>query len=60
MAVVALPDFPRPVPCATLGHFLGLVCALHAGVVFFHFMYLVVDEYARFLHGTGQWISSVL
>ena len=60
VAVVALPDFPCPVPCAALGQFLGLVCALHAGVVFFHFMYLVVDEYTRFLHRTGQRIFSVL
>ena len=53
MAAVALLEFPRPVLYAALGGFLGLVCALHAGVVLFNGMDFVVDENARFLRGAG-------
>ena len=60
MPVVALPDFPCPVLCAALGDFLGLMCALHAGIVFLHFMYFVMDEYPRFLRRTGERVFMVL
>ena len=53
MAAVALLEFPRPVFYAALGGFLGLVCALHAGVVLFNGMDFVVDENTRFLRGAG-------
>ena len=60
VAAVALPDFPRPIPCATFCKFLRLVCALHAGIVLFHLMYFVVDEQARFLRRTGKRVFVLL
>ena len=44
VAAVALFQLPRSKLCATLGGFLALVCALHAGIVLFNGMYLIVDE----------------
>ena len=54
VAAVALFDFPRPVFRAFFRQFFGFVRALHAGIVLFYGMYLVVDENARFLRGAGQ------
>ena len=53
VAAVALLDFPRPVLRGFFGGFLGFVRTLHAGIVLFHGMYLVMDENTRFLRGAG-------
>ena len=54
VAAVALPDFPRPVFQALFRCFLGFVRTLHAGIVLFNGMYLVVDENTRLLCGAGK------
>ena len=54
VAAVALLDFPRPVFQALFRCFLGFVRTLHAGIILFNGMYLVVDENTRLLCGAGQ------
>lgn len=57
VAAVALFHFPRPILHAFFCQFFGFVRALHAGIVLFYGMYLVMDENTRFLRGAGQRVS---
>jgi len=54
VAAVALFELPCPVLCAFLCQFFGFVCALHAGIILFNGMYLVVYQNPGFLRGAGK------
>ena len=53
VAAVALFDLAGTVFSHTLGGFLGFMRPLHAGVIFLHGMYLVMDKNPGFLCRTG-------